>query len=83
MMDKPKCSGVRCSMNRNFKAEECELLDQCDYYTPVFQSANMSGMDAVIDMAIKQFGIDRAEKEKLRILFNAYVAEYMRVFCRI
>ena len=79
-MDKPKCSGTFCPFNRIGPASECKSIDDCDYYIPV---ADISGMEAVIDMAIKQFGIDEAEKEKLRILFNAYIAEYMRVFCRI
>lgn len=78
--DKPKCSGTFCPFNRNYDASECNLAGNCDYYMPV---ADMSGMEAVIDMAIKQFCIDESGREKLRILFNAYVAEYMRVFCRL
>lgn len=82
-MDKPKCSGIRCIMNRNFKPEDCELFDQCDYYTASFPISDMSRMESVIDMAVKQFRIDEADRGKLEILFNAYVAEYMRLIFRI
>lgn len=79
-MDKPKCSGTFCPLNHTVDISQCELYEKCEHYMPL---ADISGMEAVVDMTIKQFGIDEAEKEKLRILFNAYVAEYMRVFCRI
>lgn len=81
-MDKQKrpCSGTFCPMNRNFDASECNLAGDCEYYMPM---ADMSGMEVVIDMAIKQFGIEENQRNKLKILFNAYVSQYMAEFCRL
>ena len=40
--------------------------------------ADFSGMEAIVDMAINQFGIESdADKQKMRILFNAYVGQYI------
>lgn len=80
MSDKPKCSGTLCPFNRIGPASECKSTEGCEYYMPV---ADTSGMEAVIDMAISQFGIEESDREKVRILFNAYVSEYMRVFCKL
>lgn len=73
---KRKCSGSRCPMQHNtVDVGECEYTDMCEYYTPV---TDLSGMEAVIDMAIKQFGLESdSDKQKLRILFNAYVFQYV------
>lgn len=32
--NKIPCSGIHCSLNRNFKCEECQLYDECALYTP-------------------------------------------------
>lgn len=77
---KRKCSGTLCPMNRNFDASECNLAGECDYYTPL---ADTSGMESVVDMAIKQFRIEEKDRKKLQILFNAYASEYMAVFCHL
>lgn len=75
-MKKRKCSGSRCPMQHGtVNVEECKCADACEYYTPV---TDLSGMEAVIDMGIKQFGLESdSDKQKLRILFNAYVSQYV------
>lgn len=80
MSEKPKCSGTLCPFNRIGPASECKPIDECKYYMPV---ADMSGMESVIDMAMKQFNIDDPERQKLKILFDAYVSQYMATFCRV
>lgn len=85
-MDKPKCSGNFCVINRNPKyVEDCKLLDKCYYYKPVHTSpvSNTSRMEAVVDMAIEQFDVNEEDRAKLEILFNAYVTEYMKEFCKL
>lgn len=77
---KRPCSGTFCVMNRNFDASECKLVDECDHYMPL---ADMSGMEAVVDMAMLQFNIDEKDRNKLEILFNAYVSQYMAEFCHL
>lgn len=76
MSEKIKCSGIRCPMQHNtVSVETCQCTDTCPDYTPV---ADFSGMDAVVEMAAKQFGIENAkDKQKLKILFNAYVGQYV------
>lgn len=77
---KRKCSGSRCPMqSTTMSVSECQCTDTCPDYTPL---ADFSGMDAVIDMAIKQFGLESdADKQKMRILFNAYVGQYISATC--
>lgn len=75
--EKRPCSGTFCPMNRNCDSRECKLYSECDYYSPL---ADTSGMDAVIDMAMKQFEIAESNRKKLEILFNSYVSQYMSIF---
>ena len=67
-------------MNKGFDTGACELGNECEHYMPM---ADTSGMESVIDMAIKQFGIEESQRKKLEILFNAYVSQYMAEFCRL
>lgn len=71
-----KCSGSKCPMQHStMNVGECKCTDTCEWYTPV---SDFSGMEAVIDMAIKQFGLESdADKQKIRILFNAFVGQYI------
>ena len=73
---KRKCSGSRCPMQHNtVNVGDCQFTDTCEWYTP---AADYSGMEDVIDMASKQFRIEGdSNKQKLRILFNAYVSQYV------
>lgn len=73
---KRKCSGSHCPMQHNtIDVGECNFADTCEWYTP---AADFSGMESVIDMAIKQFGLESdADKQKMQILFNAYVSQYI------
>lgn len=75
-----KCSGSRCPMQHStMNVGECKCTDTCEWYTPV---SDFSGMEAVIDMAIKQFGLESdADKQKIRILFNAYIVQYISATC--
>lgn len=77
---KPKCSGSCCPMQHNtMNVSECKCTDTCEWYTP---ATDFSGMEAVIDMAIKQFGLESDEdKQKMRILFSAYVIQYISATC--
>lgn len=57
------------------KVDECKCTESCEWYTPV---ADFSGMELVVDIAAKQFGLEsESDKQKLRILFNAYVSQYI------
>lgn len=79
--EKNPCSGVKCCMQRNFKPSECVLFDECQFYTP---EKDFSGLDAIIEMAEKEFNItSENQKNKLRILLNAYVAEYLAITCKL
>lgn len=72
---KNKCSGLFCEMQAPHDTDKCELVDTCKHYTPV---ADTSAMELVIDMMIKQFGLDEEkDKDTLRILCNTYVAQYI------
>ena len=42
-----------------------------------------SGMEAVVDMAMKLFQIDDDGRKKLEILFTAYTNEYMKQTCSL
>lgn len=74
--EKQHCSGTCCPMQyTTINIKSCKCVDTCDWYTPV---RDFSSMEAVIEIAAKQFGIvDDSDKQKLRILFNAYVAQYL------
>jgi len=71
-----KCSGSLCPMQHGeINVDECECTDTCPYYMPI---TDFGGMEAVIDMAIKQFSLESdSDKRKLKILLNAYVSEYI------
>lgn len=73
---KRKCSGSRCPMQAGkINVSECQCTDTCEWYTP---AADFSDMETVIDMAVKQFGLESdGDRQKLRILFNAYVSAYV------
>lgn len=75
---KKNCSGAHCPMQHTtMSTKSCKCVDTCDWYTPV---KDCSSMEAVIEIAAKQFGIvDDGGKQKLRILFDAYVAQYLSV----
>ncbi len=78
---KMPCSGLFCCINRNFEPSECLLYDECEFYTP---EKDFSGLDAIIEMAEKEFNItSESQKKKLKILFNAYVAEYLAITCKL
>lgn len=80
MSDKPKCSGTFCPLNYTVDISQCELYEKCEHYTPL---ADMSGMESVVDVAMKQFNIEKSERQKLKILFDSYVSQYMATFCRL
>lgn len=81
MEKKMHCTGLWCTMNRDFNTEDCKLYDKCPQYTP---KKDFTRLDAVIEIAEKEFNItDDKQKEKLRILFNAYVSAYMSLFCTL
>lgn len=82
MSAKRKCSGTFCKIQHDtINVNECQCTETCPDFSPI---TDMSGMDAVIDMAAKQFGLEADnDRQKLRILFNAYVSQYMAVFCHI
>ena len=72
---KNKCSGLFCEMQAPYDADKCEMVDTCKHYTPL---ADTRAMELVIDIMIKQFGLDEEkDKDTLRILCNTYVAQYM------
>lgn len=73
---KRKCSGRNCPMQHNtMNVGECKCTDTCEWYTPV---ADFSDMEAVLDMAVKQFDLkDECDKQKMHILLNAYVSAYV------
>lgn len=64
---KRKCSGSRCPMqSTTMNVSECQCTDTCPDYTPFM---DFSGMDAVIDIAIKQFGLESdADRKKMQVL---------------
>lgn len=76
MSEKKKCSGARCPMNAaTMKVDECQCVDTCPDYTPVL---DYSGMDAIVSAAAEAFGIETpSDKQKLRDLFNAYLAQFI------
>ena len=80
MSEKRKCSGIFCRMQRStINPAQCNCTETCPDFTP---AADFSKMEAVIELAEKQFGIeDEKDKEKLRILFNAYVGQYVATCC--
>lgn len=80
MDKKMPCSGLFCVMNRNFNCENCKLYDDCPQYTP---KTDYSGLNAVIDIAMKNFDIDESRRNELNILFNSYVTQYLAIICRL
>ena len=74
--EKKHCSGIHCPMQHTtMNTKSCKCVDTCDWYTPV---QDFNSMEAVIEIAAKQFGIvEDSDKQKLRILFNAYVVQYL------
>lgn len=79
-MDKKiPCSGLFCEVQRNFKCENCTLYEDCPQYTP---KPDYSGLDAVIDITMKNFDIDKSRRNELSILFNSYVTQYIAITCR-
>lgn len=67
-------------MNRNFKCEDCKLYDDCSQYTPM---PDYSGLNAVIDITMKNFDIDESKRNELNILFNSYVTQYLAITCKL
>ncbi len=67
-------------MCKGFDTSACKLYSECENYMPM---ADTRGMESVLDMAIKQFGIEESQRKKLEILFSAYVSQYMAEFCRL
>lgn len=79
--NKRPCSGTFCQMPSSHDKEKCKFIGECSDYTPL---ADTGGMEAVIDMAIKQFNLDdEKDRAKLHILFDAYVSQYMAAFCHL
>lgn len=73
-----KCSGINCPMQSPFDPKKCNAMETCKNYTPVLDT---SGMDAVVDLTIKAFGLKEEDKQKLQIMFQAYVVEYTKLMC--
>lgn len=81
MENKMPCSGKQCPMNYPFDVKSCKEYDKCRWYIP---EKDFSRLDAVIELAEKEFDItDNKQKEKLKILFNAYVTAYLSIYCTI
>lgn len=71
--NKRKCSGIYCPMAHPFDRKNCQCTETCEHYWPEFDT---SAMEALLDIAIKQFDLNTKDRDRVKALFDAYAVQY-------